>query len=128
VTLGRVVLAVFAFGLGFMLTGGLLFTLFAAEAPWSWRTATGLACGLLAGAAAWRATAGAGPGLGRAMVKGAGWCGLIGFLGGYVGPILLTPDSNQGPLLGIFITGPGGVVLGAIAGAAWWAASRVRSG
>jgi hypothetical protein len=122
---GRAVLAVFAFGLGFALTGGLLFTLLAPAAPEAWRTATGLACGLLAGAAVWRATAAAPPGLGRSMVKGAGLFGLIGFLGGFVGPMLFAPDSNQGPLLGIFITGPGGVVLGALAGAAW---SAVRNG
>lgn len=42
--------------------------------------------------------------------------GAAGFLAGFVGPILVTPDANQGPLLGIFITGPLGVVAGAILG------------
>jgi uncharacterized YccA/Bax inhibitor family protein len=42
--------------------------------------------------------------------------GAIGFLLGFVGPILLTPEANQGPLLGIFITGPLGVVLGLLWG------------
>ena len=42
--------------------------------------------------------------------------GSTGFLTGYVGPIVLTPGSNQGPLLGIFLTGPGGLVLGAVLG------------
>lgn len=124
----RAVLAVFAFGLAFALTGGLLFSLFAPTAPESWRTATGLVCGLLAGGAAWQATAAAPPGLGRAMIKGAGLFGLIGFLGGFVGPMLFAPDSNQGPLLGIFITGPGGVVLGALAGAVWSLLRGVRNG
>jgi len=32
--------------------------------------------------------------------------GVVSFLAGFVGPIILRPDSNQGPLLGIFITGP----------------------
>ena len=45
--------------------------------------------------------------------------GFIGFIAGFVGPIVFKPDSNQGPLLGIFITGPGGFILGAIAGAIW---------
>jgi hypothetical protein len=125
---GRAVLAVFAFGLAFALSGGLLFSVFAPTAPESWRTITGLACGLLAGGAAWQATAAAPLGLGRAMIKGAGLFGVIGFLGGFVGPILFAPDSNQGPLLGIFITGPGGVVLGAIAGALWSTLGRVRNG
>lgn len=42
--------------------------------------------------------------------------GGIGFVGGFFGPIIFTPEANQGPLLGIFITGPIGAVLGAIAG------------
>ena len=43
--------------------------------------------------------------------------GVVGFVIGYFGPILFTPESNQGPLLGIFITGPGGAIFGAILGA-----------
>jgi hypothetical protein len=43
--------------------------------------------------------------------------GGIGFVGGFFGPILLTPEANQGPLLGIFITGPLGFVLGGFLGA-----------
>jgi len=47
--------------------------------------------------------------------------GFIGFAAGFFGPIVFMPESNQGPLLGIFITGPLGAVLGAIGGAivAW---------
>jgi hypothetical protein len=42
--------------------------------------------------------------------------GLLGFVAGFFGPILLAPQSNQGPLLGIFITGPLGFVVGIILG------------
>jgi hypothetical protein len=42
--------------------------------------------------------------------------GLICFLIGFVGPIIFMPEANQGPLLGIFITGPLGFVLGIILG------------
>ncbi|WP_052699394.1 hypothetical protein [Hyphomicrobium sp. 99] len=42
--------------------------------------------------------------------------GIVGFLGGFLGPMILTPEANQGPMLGIFITGPVGVVVGAIVG------------
>lgn len=49
-------------------------------------------------------------GLGAAIV------GAIGFIGGFFGPIIFAPDANQGPLLGLFITGPLGVVVGAIGG------------
>ncbi len=41
--------------------------------------------------------------------------GLVGFALGFFGPMLLAPDANQGPMLGIFITGP----LGFFGGLAW---------
>lgn len=46
--------------------------------------------------------------------------GAIGFMGGFVGPMIFAPGANQGPMLGIFITGPAGFVLGALGGAIWW--------
>ncbi|WP_457155650.1 hypothetical protein [Mesorhizobium sp. P5_C1] len=42
--------------------------------------------------------------------------GIIGFVGGFVGPVIFTPEANQGPLLGIFITGPLGFVVGLVVG------------
>jgi hypothetical protein len=42
--------------------------------------------------------------------------GAIGFAAGFFGPIFLNPDANQGPLVGIFITGPGGALAGLILG------------
>ena len=45
--------------------------------------------------------------------------GVVSFLAGFIGPIILRPDSNQGPLLGIFITGPAGLVLGGLGGFVW---------
>jgi len=50
------------------------------------------------------------------MFRWGGILGGIGFLIGFVGPIVFLPEANQGPLLGIFITGPGGFVLGLIVG------------
>ena len=62
----------------------------------------------------------------------AGTLGLAGFLSGFFGPLALAPDANQGPLVGIFISGPGGAVLGAILGACvshsgWTAQTRSRA-
>jgi hypothetical protein len=51
-----------------------------------------------------------------AVLRGALIVGGIGFCGGFFGPRVFAPDANQGPLLGIFITGPLGVLLGAIGG------------
>jgi hypothetical protein len=44
--------------------------------------------------------------------------GVTGFVLGFFAPIQFQPGANQGPLLGIFITGPGGVLLGALIGGA----------
>jgi hypothetical protein len=46
--------------------------------------------------------------------------GGLGFVAGFFGPMIFAPDANQGPLLGIFITGPGGGLLGALAGWLVW--------
>ncbi len=40
--------------------------------------------------------------------------GLSGFATGFFGPIAFLPDSNIAPVIGIFFTGPGGVVLGCV--------------
>ena len=42
--------------------------------------------------------------------------GGIGAAAGFFGPMILAPEANQGPLLGIFITGPAGILFGASAG------------
>jgi hypothetical protein len=42
--------------------------------------------------------------------------GIISFVGGFVGPIIFTPDANQGPLLGMFVNGPVGLILGLVVG------------
>ncbi len=44
-----------------------------------------------------------------------GWGVVVGFAGfvlGFFGPMVLAPGANQGPLLGIFITGPLGFLAG----------------
>jgi hypothetical protein len=42
--------------------------------------------------------------------------GGIGFAAGFFGLMFLKPEANQGPLLGIFITGPAGFALGLVYG------------
>jgi hypothetical protein len=74
----------------------------------------------------WTLAASSHPGLGRAVTLGALITGAIAFAAGFFGPILLTPGANQGPLLGIFITGPLGLVLGALGGAIYWMVRRDR--
>jgi hypothetical protein len=47
----------------------------------------------------------------RAMRPAVKWGG-IAFALGFVGPMILDPGANQGPMLGIFITGPLGFMAG----------------
>jgi hypothetical protein len=64
------------------------------------------------------------PSLARFVGKGSLVTGAIGFCGGFFGPLIFAPEANQGPLLGIFITGPLGFLLGALGGAVHWARRR----
>lgn len=50
------------------------------------------------------------------VLKWAFGIGFISFAAGFFGPIIVAPDANQGPLLGIFITGPLGFVAGFVFG------------
>ena len=50
--------------------------------------------------------------------------GTVAFSPGNFGPIILTPESNQGPLLGIFVTGPLGFLVGIVAGCIYAAQKR----
>jgi hypothetical protein len=61
----------------------------------------------------------------RGAMRPAAIVGGVGFVLGFVGPILVTPGANQGPMLGIFITGPLGFLIGLVWGlAAGWLRSR----
>jgi hypothetical protein len=85
-----------------------------------------LAAAVVAGRFVWTGTASVRAGVITSMVLGACVLGGAGFAVGFFGPILFMPEANQGPLLGIFITGPLGFVLGAIAGGIYWAGSGRR--
>jgi hypothetical protein len=105
---------------------------FAFGIPGSWATKAVLAsvfswvCALAAALFLWRVTRSiVGPrGALQCAVFGALLAGGIGFAGGFFGPILFDPGSNQGPLLGIFLTAPLGLVVGAVGGAVYGAAQR----
>jgi hypothetical protein len=51
-------------------------------------------------------------GIVRRALRPAALLGGIGFAAGFFGPMILAPEANQGPMLGIFITGPAGVAVG----------------
>lgn len=52
--------------------------------------------------------------------------GAVSFCAGFFGPIIFAPEANQGPLLGIFITGPLGFLLGAVGDFIYWLVQRKK--
>lgn len=86
-----------------------------------------LLCALLAGRFLWRHTGEPRrQGLFASMTTGALALGGVGFCAGFFGPLLLHPEGNQGPLLGLLFTGPLGAVLGAVGGLVYWLLHRDR--
>ena len=51
-------------------------------------------------------------------VRGAAFLGIPAFAVGFIGPMILMPEANQGPLIGFLLTGPVGAFLGVIVGVA----------
>lgn len=58
------------------------------------------------------------------VLKPAFIVGSITFAIGFFGPIMWAPDANQGPLLGIFYTGPMGFMVGLV----WGIVREIRRG
>jgi hypothetical protein len=64
----------------------------------------------------WRRTESGESGLLALTFGGALVVGGVGFVFGFFGPMIFAPDANQGPLLGLFITGPLGFLAGGCGG------------
>ena len=58
--------------------------------------------------------------------RGALRVGAIGFVGGFFGPMIFAPGANQGPMLGLFITGPLGFLIGGAGGFVYGLVRRSR--
>ena len=74
------------------------------------------ACALLAGWFAWKLVSGEKTGVAVAVIGGALILGGLCFTIGFLGPMAFAKDTSQGPLIGIFIAAPVGVIMGAIGG------------
>jgi hypothetical protein len=94
--------------------------------PWGIAAIIAYATAMAAGWYAWTRTAAVNASLTRSVGYWALVIGAIGFVAGFFGPMLLAPGANQGPLLGILITGPTGVLIGAIGGLVHWLVQRKR--
>lgn len=88
--------------------------------PWMWiiRLLGSLAVAAFVAQYTWRHKSLAPQGLISCMIAGAAVMGGVGFSAGWYGPMVFDPGT-QGPLLGI-VTGPLGLLVGAIGGALYW--------
>ena len=75
----------------------------------------------------WRKSASTDAGLVRYIIYGAFVVGGISFCAGFFGPMIFTPEANQGPILGLFITGPLGFLAGGVGGFVYWLVKRKKS-
>jgi hypothetical protein len=80
----------------------------------------------LVGRYVWSHTGSLQVGLAHSIFLGALATGGMGFSVGFFGPLLFMPGANEAPVLGIFVTGPVGLLLGAIGGAVYWLARGQR--
>ena len=87
-----------------------------------------LLCAAGAGWYVWQRLGRVEPGLVTSVMLGAIVLGAIGFCGGFFGPMIFAPEANQGPLLGLFITGPLGFLLGGLGGLVHWLARGRKGG
>lgn len=79
-------------------------------------TAFSLACASLAAWFAWKLVAGEKTGAVVAVTGGALILGGLFFTVGFLGPMVISKDTSQGPMIGLFIAAPLGVIIGAIGG------------
>ncbi|MCI0406428.1 MAG: hypothetical protein L0Z48_00230 [candidate division Zixibacteria bacterium] len=86
-----------------------------------------LGCAGFAAWYVWRKSASTDAGLAACVIYGAFIIGGIAFCAGFFGPLIFAPGANQGPLLGLFITGPLGFLAGGIGGFVYWLVKKKRS-
>jgi hypothetical protein len=94
--------------------------LYSFGAPHLFALVTSLAAAIAAARYVWIRSASTSGGFVRSTMMGALVTGAVGFSAGFFGPMIFVPGANQGPLLGIFITGPLGLMLGGAGGAIHW--------
>ncbi|MGZ0019073.1 multidrug ABC transporter permease [Nitrosomonas sp. wSCUT-2] len=92
-----------------------MLTITASFAPWLSVTVSS-SCAGLAAWFAWILISGKKTGTLVAIAGGALLLGGLFFTVGFLGPMVVAKDTSQGPMIGIFIAAPLGVIVGAIGG------------
>jgi len=130
-TTGRVVVTAVAMFIAFQAASVAAFVIFGfIPGPPGINLWLATAAAILVGRYTWKQTdtpseaAGRASGLLASIGCGALLIGGIGFAGGFFGPMIFAPDANQGPMLGIFITGPLGFLIGGVGGFLYWRRRR----
>lgn len=80
------------------------------------RTAVGLSAASVAAWSAWKVAAGEKLSVSLAVISGALMLGGLCFIIGFLGPMVVAKDTSKGPLVGLFIAAPLGVITGAMGG------------
>lgn len=120
-TFTRILLAIFAFAASFFFVYRVPFSFIpAARETALIPSIVGIVSGILVSVFTWKRTGNISNGLASSILMGGIIVGSICFIGGFIGPIIFYPESNLGPLLGIFFTGPIGFIVGLIGGGLFW--------
>jgi hypothetical protein len=124
----RIVLTFFAFVASYFFIFWLPFSLIPGARDIAWLPQiVSLVLAMIISAFLWKRTGSMSNGLATSILMGGIIVGAIGFIGGFIGPMIFYPESNQGPLLGIFFTGPIGFIIGLIGGGLYWLIKRKKS-
>jgi hypothetical protein len=81
---------------------------------------TSLIIAIIAAILLWRKIGNISNTLPACIIAGGVTLGLIGLILGVYVPIILNRSTVQGPLIGILLTGPAGILLGLVVGGAYW--------
>jgi hypothetical protein len=114
--IGRAFVSIFVFAAVFFFSYWLLFVQIIPGDPSGLASLAALLTAMVLAGLTWSGTGGGAHGVLATALTWSAIVGAVGFSGGFFGPMIFTPDANQGPLLGLLITGPLGCVVGAVGG------------
>lgn len=86
------------------------------------------ACALLSAWFTWKLVSGEKANTIVAVIGGALILGGLFFVIGFLGPMAISKDTNQGPIIGIFIAAPFGMIVGGIGGYVYVSGKNVKAG